>query len=158
MIMLLTLISYNSFAEEGLHYEIAMQISKIPEGKKLDELIDSMVRAQIKQNPRMGIIRKAYEKFYKETFTSKEVKSGIAKIHMDIFSYKELLDLKKLMELPIYKKYMDKNPEILYKSSELSNRIFFKNKNRLKELIDKETKHIERLKKLDKELMLTYPE
>ncbi|PCI23233.1 MAG: hypothetical protein COB62_00080 [Piscirickettsiaceae bacterium] len=158
LLVLITFSSFSLYACEDEHLSLALEVVKIPEGEKLDELINSLVNSQIRVNPSVRPIRKAFNIFYREVFTSDEFKYGLARIQMDLFTYDELLLLKELMNTPIFKKYEDIMPQFLSKNMELGSLVVKNNEKRLMELIEKERNHIEILQQLDKELMLTVPE
>lgn len=134
---------------------LAKEVSKMPEGEKLDQLVSSLVESQVNINPSIRPIRKAFDTFYREIFSSEEFTTASAKIYLDLFTYEELVELKKLMDTPIFKKYELIMPTYMQRYMELGNEIVMNNRERLGELIKKEQDHIEKLQQLDKELMLT---
>lgn len=159
-LVLLVILTFGShaYADNDAYFNLAKDVSKMPEGEKLDQLISSLVEGQVNANPSIRPVRKAFEVFYKEVFTSEEIVSASAKIYMELFTYDELLELKKIMDTTIFKKYENIMPIYMQKYMELGNRVVMNNRERLGELIKKEQDHIAKLQKLDKELMLTAPE
>jgi hypothetical protein len=160
MIKKLTLVfaltfSGNLFANDGTHFEAALSVIAMPQGEKLEEMVQGVVNQQISANPSIRPIKKAFEIFYRETFQSDEFINGLAKIQMELFSYEELLEIKKMMSLPIYKKYEEVMPSFITKNMQLGQQVVMANQERLKELIETEHKRIEKLQELDKQMNLT---
>ena len=158
ILIAITVSSFNIYANDDEYLTLALELINIPEGEKLDELVSSVVQTNIQANPSIRPVRRAFEKYYREIFTSDEFKYGLARIQMELFTYEELLELKEVMKTPIFKKYVEVTPKFLTLNAQLGSRVVKNNEERLHELITKEQEHIEKLQQLDKELFLTVPE
>ena len=142
-------------ANDDAHYEAALAVVVMPQGEQLEAMVQGVVNNQINVNPSIRPIRKAFEIFYRETFKSEDFIHGLAKIQMELFSYEELLEIKKMMALPIFKKYEEVMPSFMSKNMQLGQQVVMANQDRLKELIETEHKRIEKLQELDKQMNLT---
>jgi hypothetical protein len=136
------------------YFELALAVTAVPE-ESLELMIDGLLENQIAADPSIKPIRRAFKTFYMETLNSDLVKNGSAHIQMELFTYEELLEINEMMQLPIYKKYMEVTPEYVSRTMMLGQQAAMANGARLKELIDAEHKHIEELQKLDEEMNLT---
>ena len=152
----LFLMAFTSVAdEEQQHFEAALATVAMPQGEKLDQMIDGLLAGQIQANPQMQTLRGAFETFYREVFQSEDFLHGLAKIQMELFTYEELLEIKKMMETPVFKRYEEQMPLFIQRNMELGQQVVFAKQDRLISLIQAEQARIEELKKLDKELNLT---
>jgi hypothetical protein len=147
--------SGNLLANDDRHFEAALSVIAMPQGEKLEEMVQAVVNQQVNANSSIRPIRKAFETFYRETFQSDEFINGLAEIQMELFSYEELLEIKKMMALPIYKKYEEVMPSFITKNMQLGQQVVMANQDRLKQLIEAEHKRIEKLQELDKQMNLT---
>jgi|GEM_PF-2037240 len=147
--------SGNLLANDEAHFEAALAVIAMPQGEKLEEMVQGVVNQHISANPSIRPIKKAFEIFYRETFQSDEFINGLAKIQMELFSYEELLEIKKMMSLPIFKKYEEVMPSFITKNMQLGQQVVKANQSRLKELVEAEHKRIEKLQELDKQMNLT---
>ncbi|WP_441004105.1 hypothetical protein [Pseudocolwellia agarivorans] len=160
MIKRLTLIlalsfSTNLLANDIEHFEAALAVVSMPEGEKFEEMIQGIVNQQVASDPSIRPIRRALEIFYRETFQSDEFIHGIANIQMDLFSYEELLQIKEMMDLPIFKKYEEIMPTFMTRNMQLGQQVVALKQDRLKELINAEHERIEKLQELDQQMNLT---
>lgn len=161
MIKHLTLIlalsfSNNLFATtEEQHFSAALDVVMMPENEQLEAMVKGLVDQQVMYNSSYKPIRSAFETFYREIFQSEEFLHGLARIQMDLFTYEELLEMKKMMDLPIFRKYQQIMPAFLEMNMQLGQEIVFSNQERLKALIDKEHRKIEKLQELDEHMNLT---
>ena len=147
--------SANLLANDAKHYEAALAVISIPQGEKLEEMVQGVVEQQINANYSIKPVRKAYETFYREIFQSEEFIHGLADIQMTLFSYEELLEIKKMMALPIYAKYEELMPSFITKNMQLAQQIIMANEARFEALLEAEHKRIEELQLLDEQMNLT---
>ncbi len=159
-IVLVAALSFSGslLANDDAHFEAALAVVNMPKGEQLESLVMSLVDTQVNTNPSIRPVRKAFEAFYRETFQSTGFSNGLAEIQMELFTYEELLEIKEMMSLPIFKKYEEIMPEYMSRNMQLGQQVVMANQERLKELIEKEHKRIERLQELDSQMNLTGPE
>lgn len=144
-----------SYADEQAHFEAARAVISMPQGDKLEEMVQGIVNQQAYANPNIKPIRKAFETFYREVFQSEEFIDGLAQVQMELFTYEELLEIKEMMKLPIFKKYEEVMPQFLAKNMEVGQKLVMARQDRLMELINLEHKKIEQLQELDEHMNLT---
>ncbi|WP_417349951.1 hypothetical protein [Ferrimonas sp.] len=155
LIASLFMFSFSSMGNEQQHFEAALDTVAIPQGEELDQMINGLLTAQIQSNPNIAMLRGAFETFYRETFQSEEFIHGCARIQMELFTYEELVEIKEMMDLPIFKKYQKQTPLFIQRNMELGSQVVESRKERLIFLIEKERARIEELKELDEQLNLT---
>lgn len=143
----------NEVTEEE-HFKAAQDTVKRMGQEQAVEYAKGVVDAQIAANPSIAHLSKAIEKFYIEVFQSDEFYDGVASIQMELFTYEELLEIKEMMKLPIFKRYEKIMPQVLQKNMALGQTVVAGRQDRLVELIQKEQARIEKLQKLDAELNL----
>lgn len=124
------------FAKGETHSEVALRIvqDSLSE-EQLRPIIDSMAAREIYVTPSLKPYKSVIIDFYTEMFSSDEFIKALAKINTEIFTLEELLDLEKMMALPIYKTHQEKLPEYLTKLSQLSIQAMLANQFKLQELL-----------------------
>jgi len=148
-------LSINAHSGPTEHFEAALATVNLPQGEQLEAMINGLVTNQIRMTPSMRPIRPAMEKFYREIFQSNEFTHTLAELNMEFFTHEELIELKALMDQPIFEKWQQVMPEYMTQMMQASQKIVMENQGRLHELITQEYKRVEELQKLDKDMGLT---
>ncbi len=135
LIFLLLLSSSGVFASGPEHFQAALDTVMAPEGDQLDQIIDGLVQAQISANPKLYMAENAFRKFYKEVLGSEAYRNRLAKVQMETFSYDELVQIKEMMNTPIFKIYRKRTPALMTKIMQVGITFAQENQGRLVELI-----------------------
>ncbi len=137
--------------ENDAHMKAAFElVENMQQEKIFQKTITSVVEMQIKQNPRLSPYKSLMLNFFKKYMSWKSLKNDFAKMYADLFTTKELKELKKFYMTPIGKKMVLLTPEISTRSMSLGMQKVRMHMGELIKMIANENKRIQKKRKSQK--------
>jgi hypothetical protein len=101
-----------------------------------------MFELKIQRNPDLSSFRDIITKWVKKHYTWENLSPAMIKVAMDTFTEAELREMTAFYLTPTGKKLLEKNPELMRKSGEITTIIFEKYKSDLDKMFEERIKEI----------------
>ena len=135
-----------AFAGEATHRKNSIKLLELLNiDKGLDQAVESMVAAQVRQSPQMGLYEEELRTFYMKYLSWSSLKEDMAKLYMAEFSEKELKELIAFYETPTGRKAVKSQTNLTKMTMLMQQRRVKENSDELKAMLEAKT---EKLKKL----------
>ena len=133
-----------SFASEDSHKIAAEKLLiQIGTDKILSSTIETVLNAQIQQQPSLAPYKEVMLKFFEKHMGFESLKDDLVAIYVEAFTEEELNDIMAFYETPTGRKTLEKLPELSAKGAQLGQTRVQQNIQELQEMIQAESKRIQ---------------
>ena len=148
LILSIFLSSITILAQTSSHQKAAVEYLKAQKSIETTQNgVMLMFETKIEQNPKLSQLRDIMIKWVKKYFTWEILSPAYIKATMDTFSEAELREITTFYLTPVGQKMLEKNTELIRKSSDVTMDIFKKYKPELDKMFVERIKEIESKKK-----------